>query len=113
MCVLSIKVPLGKKSGNLFNEPCRLLFLCFLMRKWVCIESTHTKSKKEHKIKKNTFKCIYSIMKYFNQKVVNKCLSLCLVTVKTQIMSQFLEPRNIVQGFMAVILYSLFLNKYY
>ena len=22
MCVLSIKVPIGKKSGNLFNEPC-------------------------------------------------------------------------------------------
>ena len=23
MCVLSIKVPIRKKSGNLFNEPCR------------------------------------------------------------------------------------------
>ena len=25
MCVLSIKVPIRKKSGNLFNEPCRTL----------------------------------------------------------------------------------------
>ena len=33
MCVPSIKVPIRKKSGNIFNEPCRLLFLCFLMRK--------------------------------------------------------------------------------
>ena len=26
MCVLSIKVPLRKKSGNLFNDPCILDF---------------------------------------------------------------------------------------
>ena len=24
MCVLSIKVPIRKKTGNLFNDPCRL-----------------------------------------------------------------------------------------
>ena len=22
MCILSLKVPIGKKSGNLFNDPC-------------------------------------------------------------------------------------------
>ena len=27
MCVLSIKVPIRKKSGNLFNVPCICLFL--------------------------------------------------------------------------------------
>ena len=27
MCVLSIKVPIRKKSGNLFNEPCIVLVL--------------------------------------------------------------------------------------
>ena len=110
MCVLSIKVTIRKKSGNVFNEPCRLLFLCFLMRKRL-VSRVDTQEAKN--ILKNTFKCIYNIMKYFNRKIVNKCLSLCLVTVKTRIMSQFLEPRNIVQWFMAVILYSFFFNKYY
>ena len=109
MCVLSIKVPIRTKSGNLFNEPCRLLFLCFLIRK-LLVSRAHTQEAK--KIFKNTFKCIYS-MKYFNRKIVNKYLSQRLVTVKTRIMLQFKEPRNIVQWFMAVILYSLFFNKYY
>ena len=73
MCVLSIKVPIQKKAGNLFNEPCRLLFLCFFMRKWL-VSRVHIQEAK--KILKNNFKCIYSIMKYFNRKIVNKCMSL-------------------------------------
>ena len=29
MCVLSVKVPIRKKSGNLFNEPC--LYIIFAL----------------------------------------------------------------------------------
>ena len=29
MCVLSIKVPIRKKCGNLFNDPCKLYFKQF------------------------------------------------------------------------------------
>ena len=29
MCVLSIKVPIQKKSGNLFNEPCNSNYRVF------------------------------------------------------------------------------------
>ena len=28
MCVLSIKVPIRKKSGNLFNDPCVCVCVC-------------------------------------------------------------------------------------
>ena len=31
MCVLSIKVPIRKKSGNLFNDPHTYLSFCFLL----------------------------------------------------------------------------------
>ena len=31
MCVLSIKVPIQKKSGNLFNDPRICLCLCIYM----------------------------------------------------------------------------------
>ena len=27
MCVLSIKVPIRKKSGNLFNDPCIYIYI--------------------------------------------------------------------------------------
>ena len=27
MCVLSIKVPIRKKSGNLFNDPCTYIYI--------------------------------------------------------------------------------------
>ena len=30
MCVLSIKVPIRKKSGNLFNDPCMCLYIRYI-----------------------------------------------------------------------------------
>ena len=52
MCVQSIKVPTRKKSGNLFNEPCRLVFLCFLMRKRLVSRVLTLEAKKNIRLKK-------------------------------------------------------------
>ena len=30
MCVLSIKVPIRKKAGNLFNDPCVCVCVCVI-----------------------------------------------------------------------------------
>ena len=37
MCVLSIKVPIQKKSGNLFNDPCIYICLCIYVFIYICI----------------------------------------------------------------------------
>ena len=47
MCVLSIKVPIRKKSGNLSNDPC----ICIYIYLWACTRN----------ILGNMFKIIYNI----------------------------------------------------
>ena len=42
MCVLSIKVLIQKKSGNLFNDPC--MYLCVFVFKWLILKNLHIKS---------------------------------------------------------------------
>ena len=61
MCVLSIKVPIRKKSGNLFNETCRFLFLCFLMRKRLVLRVHTQEAKKNIRIKK-TPSNVYTVL---------------------------------------------------
>ena len=60
MCVLSIKVPIRKKSGNFFNDPCRLLFLCFLIRRLIL--RVHTQEAKKNIRLKKTPSNVYTVL---------------------------------------------------
>ena len=52
MCTINKSAHMKKKSGNLFNEPCRLVFLCFLMRKRLVSRVLTQEAKKNIRLKK-------------------------------------------------------------
>ena len=48
MCVLSIKVPTGKKSGNLFNDPRIYIYIYIYVCMYVCMYVYVLKPKKSY-----------------------------------------------------------------
>ena len=99
MCVLSIKVPIRKKSGKLFNDPC--IYIYIYIKKWI-----------NGALNCETYSSLEGVSYYHRIVTAKMCLNLCRNTIQTTKTTHYallsLNNRDIINEYMITLR-----NKFY